>query len=418
MKILIPNASNSENVGDQAILFGLLSVLQSYAPNADIAIHAANPESYHGLLNILVKENLYSWAVFKKRGAVSRIIRCLELCFSFFCIKVSGRPVLVSKELQQLLYEYLHADLIVFNGGGYLRSQKGFTQSLNLFMQLWMFKFAALTKAKILVAPISFGPFAYSWQEKLSALVLKTSAQEILIREEISLARIAKYKMLKTKLSADLAFLLRPDKVKPKQFDRLTIGFTLRQWHPKKKQLEFEKNIAMVLIEIAQKYNAEIVPIVQVHSPQFGDADMEVTLRVLRTLKQAGVQACGIQLLKTIPEAFIAYRRVDVLLGMRMHSNILAAIQGTPFVAIAYEYKTRGLASMLGFDKYCVECAHIDARYLLSLLQEVIVNRTDLSHEVQIHLEKIRAHEHTIWKNILTEYKSSSASLLMLEPVL
>ena len=83
----------------------------------------------------------------------------------------------------------LTADLVVFPGGGYLRSKKGITQSLNLLMYLAIFYFAKLGRAKLLVAPISFGPFAYKWHERISAHVLKKS-DVIMVREKISFEMI------------------------------------------------------------------------------------------------------------------------------------------------------------------------------------------------------------------------------------
>jgi colanic acid/amylovoran biosynthesis protein len=55
------------------------------------------------------------------------------------------------------------------------------------------------------------------------------------------------------------------------------------------------------------------------------------------------------------PQALKAlYAELEVMIGTRMHANILSIISGTPVVAVAYEHKTAGIMNMLGLASFVV----------------------------------------------------------------
>src|SRR6185312_7874403 len=143
----------------------------------------------------------------------------------------------------KLINDYRQADLILFVGGGSLRSQKGLAQSLNLLMIVFVYKFAKLFKSRIIVTPISFGPFAYKWQEKYSARTLK-DLYLVSAREKYSYDILQKYKVNNLLLSTDYALLLNRKITKKSKSHKFILGFTLRRWLPKDKQLKFENYCA------------------------------------------------------------------------------------------------------------------------------------------------------------------------------
>ena len=142
MNILIPNAASPKNIGDLAILTGLLLMLPQ---NCKIKIHSHDPYSLSKELNQKqTSQTLYSWAVFEKKDIINRISRIMLLVLGiFFKIRFAHQRV-----LSKILDDYQNADIILFTGGGYLRSQNGITQSLNLIMLLLMLYYASTYKAK------------------------------------------------------------------------------------------------------------------------------------------------------------------------------------------------------------------------------------------------------------------------------
>ena len=84
-----------------------------------------------------------------------------------------------------------------------------------------------------------------------------------------------------------------------------------------------------------------------------------------------------------------------------MHSNILAALSGTPFVAISYEYKTEGIAELLGVKEYSIPCNKIDGGGLFELLERAYQSRGELSKKLTARISQIQKEEADRWHEIL-----------------
>jgi polysaccharide pyruvyl transferase WcaK-like protein len=65
MKILIPNATGPDNMGDQAILNGLLVCLDEAFPGHELTILSSSPQKYTGVKASRIDYNLYMWSVFQ-----------------------------------------------------------------------------------------------------------------------------------------------------------------------------------------------------------------------------------------------------------------------------------------------------------------------------------------------------------------
>ena len=66
------------------------------------------------------------------------------------------------------------------------------------------------------------------------------------------------------------------------------------------------------------------------------------------------------------------YGNMDIHIGTRMHSNILAMLSGTPVVAIQYEFKTSGLMDSIGLNDFVVDVNQIDPESLIHLVEKAI----------------------------------------------
>ncbi len=145
MKILIPNATDPRNTGDQAMLTSLLSLIGNTLPNATIRIHTVNPVTQKKLLRgISVEHSLLSWLIFEKPKLFHRFARCLQAAVAVFF------PFLISNaRLKSILRDYKKSDCIIFVGNGYLISTHGITQSIFLVLQLVPFVLAKFSKKPI-----------------------------------------------------------------------------------------------------------------------------------------------------------------------------------------------------------------------------------------------------------------------------
>jgi len=401
LSILIPNGTSPKNIGDLAMLTILKNLVNKAIPQAKITIHSTEPK-LHKSLGPNVKETLYSYTVFANPKPYVRLARLTRLAFYYLIYKHNLDFLIVYPLNKDILFrlcqDYKRSDLIVFVGGGYLRSKPGITQSLNLLMQLFMISFAKITSRPVIIAPISFGPFAYSWQEKLSSSVLN-GTKLIAARETISYQKMRNRGIKNTILSIDHALLL--EKIPNNKPHSRIVGFTLRQWLSKPEQTIFEQETAKALSLFAIKHNYSIQPILQVDAPQYGEDDRSVINRVIHLLKTNRVNVKPMVKVGGILSAQKIYSSLDFLVGMRMHANILAATQYTPYIGISYEYKTEGISKLLNLDSFCLKVNEVDSEKLSVLLEKQHRQLSSIRQKIQKKLVLLHHNEKPKWLNIL-----------------
>ncbi len=398
VKILIPNATSPKNVGDLAMLTVLIRILKSAYKNPKIVIHSVDPLMIDRKMASRIDETIYSHTVFKSRNLLVRLKRVCELLIKYLLYKINLN-ILPKNKLDELILDYKNSDLIIFVGNGNIRAKKGLTQSLNLLMLLMLFQISKLFPAKKIVSPISFGPFGYKWQETL-ALRAIDNLDLIAAREEFSFNVLKKNKVKNLIISSDHALL---SKIKVKKFRKAhpVVGFTIRNWLPKNEQLNFESDIILGLEKFTKLQKGAIQPIVQVNAPEYGEKDEEAVNRVIHGLKSKKVSVLKIKKAKDLKSALKIYSGIDLLLGMRMHSNILAATQGTPFVSISYEYKSMGISKQLKMDEYCVNCNDLDVNLIVQKLNKIYKQKNQLQKRFLKVISEIQTNELPRWTNLV-----------------
>ena len=99
------------------------------------------------------------------------------------------------------------------------------------------------------------------------------------------------------------------------------------------------------------------------------DRDREFCTRIAQRL--ADVRALMLEAPKDASLSLGLMRRVKAVLGMRLHSLIFAASQGTPFAGVAYDPKVSGFFDYLGQDNFCTLSECTSAR-LTALLEAAL----------------------------------------------
>lgn len=406
LNILIPNGTSPRNLGDKALLEGMISLINKIANNPIIWVHTTDPHLYSikDRFEFRLKSNITSWALFSNKKFSSKVLRILQLCVLLFGLKrqVQISVIPVNHELKKIIRNYIDADIVFFTGGGYLRSKKGVKQTLNLLMQCYPFMIASYLKKKIIVGPISFGPFGYKWQEKVVAQVLKT-ADIVAVREEISFKLLEAHGLSNSILTSDFAFFLEKSFQTKKKNKKFMIGLTIRNWFSETAQLQFENEIIESIKKVAEKKDIIVQPIIQVNAPMYGDFDAKIAHRMAEKLKKEKIKVAAIAAPTSVKEALQIYKKIDMLIGMRMHSNILAGISGTPFVGISYEHKTEGIAKQLGIDKYCIKSSELKRSILIKNIMNAYERKKQISKDMSQKISLIKRNESKKWRNIFHE---------------
>jgi colanic acid/amylovoran biosynthesis protein len=402
--ILIPNGTSPKNIGDHAILLALLDIVQKKYPTADIILHSTDPQLHNDPRIKTVRQTLYGWAVFENRNFFVRVWRLSRLFALYYVLRLkiitTSNSFKRSSAFHKLMRDYQSADLIVFTGGGYLRSGRGLTQTLNVLMQIFMFRFAKLWNKPIIVAPISFGPFAYRWQERVAMRALRDLAI-VSTRGEASYLILEVFGLKNLIRSSDLALLLeKTSKNQAARTGKVILGFTVRRWLRPAPQKKFEDAFTVAVVQFARESRCSVLPIVQVDAPEYGDDDAHITQHIAQELSRQGINVLPMRKVENVHDAQQVYAGIDVLLGMRMHSNILAAVEGTPFVALAYEHKTAEIAEMIGLGEYCIPCERVTAPALLTLLRAVYNMKDSLRNRMRNNLAVLRRREEERWASL------------------
>jgi len=290
--------------------------------------------------------------------------------------------------------------LIIFVGGGCWRSRAGIKQILNLALLLMVVQIAKKSPSRKIMAPISFGPFAYDWQKRLSARIM-SNLDLVTAREKLSFDLMKKLGVRNLKLSCDHGLLMERNQEVTVQEN--LVGFTIRNWSKSPQvQRALEQAYVQSLAKLQQKYNLTILPIVQVSLPGFPfEDDSLVVDRIYLALKEKEVSVLKPVIIGDVKNAMEVYSKLGLVLGMRMHSNIIAATQGVPFVAVSYEHKTEGIARQLSMDKFCLRFDQVNGKNLFEVLERAYQQRYLIKNVLSQRLKIIKSREEKRWLKIL-----------------
>ena len=225
MTVLIPNCGGKDNIGDLALTH--MAILAAKRKGAkEVVLHSFDPEKMPAVLETdRISPSFYYWALFEHRHV---LIRCYRLGLVLIALLLPTSVLsYFPSALKRILYDYQQADLIMFQGGGYLRSQKGITQQLNVLILLLHLAICRKFSKRVIMRPLSFGPFHSSLLQYMCALFLGM-AEIVYVRDPISYELLSSYGLHNLTEKEDDALSLSP--VKTSKRAKRTLGFTVREW--------------------------------------------------------------------------------------------------------------------------------------------------------------------------------------------
>lgn len=413
MRIALTHMSSDRNKGDHAILSATVKALRDLAPGARIT--AISAELPHAALDRLSETrltralgceivgtpvpSLRAFGGARARWAL-RLIRAELLVWA---IRLAGDRALrlASREDREFLRTLADADVVVAKGGSYLHSLGGAGEAIYLWRMLYPLRIARAYRRETVLLGVSFGE-RYSILTRALLRTALRSRPRIYVREPLSLAfarselGIAEEDL---QLIPDLAFSIAGQTRARPGGEELRIGVTVRRSRftdepPALALKRYEQALERVLSEALQADpRARIVFIPQVLE------DIPLAREIAAALAcPARVQALDADL--SLDELLALYAGLDVLIGTRLHSVILAAVCGVPFVHVMVEHtKSRGTLEMLGMESAGVPYEGITDAGLQHALQRAIVDREAISRRLQA---RVGAHRRTLEQALLT----------------
>lgn len=97
------------------------------------------------------------------------------------------------------------------------------------------------------------------------------------------------------------------------------------------------------------------------------------------------------------PEKLLTvFQDLDAMIGVRLHSTIIATLLGVPSIHLAYSPKGHSYFKMIGQERYCLPLDRLSTpegwRGLEASLDDLLVNRDNLSNHLTNRIEELRSH--------------------------
>ncbi len=328
-----------ENSGDEALLCGIIDNLRKSDEDIKICVLSKSP-----------KDTAEKYGV----HSVNR--------YNFF--KVS---------------KILKKSRLFISGGGSLLQDV--TSSKSLWYYISMIKLAKSKGVPVMVYANGIGPIEKQFNKKLAIRALEL-AKKITLREDGSYMFLKDMgiDMSKVEITADPALLIEPISKKEAiailekegiSADKKCIGISVRNW--KTEGADFEENISAALCDICKKY--DLFP---VFFPLKQPEDIEISHRIAKRLD---VESKVLECKYSAPEIIGIVGEMELMLCMRLHAVIYAAVRAVPSVNISYDPKVSNMASYLGLGD-SMEIPTLTKEDLTNQLSDIIENKDKIKNEL------------------------------------
>ena len=297
-KILISGYYGFSNAGDEAMLTAIVTSLKQQEPQVELTVISGHPE------------------VTARLHPVQAIHR-----FNFLEI---GRAM-------------AGTDLLLSGGGSLLQNV---TSRLSLYYYLSIIALAGLLGKKIMLFAQGIGPIRGRFSRWLTRLICQ-QADLITVRDDGSLDDLKSmgFDPESIRVTSDAVFSLPEGRKEAGtrllekmgvDLSRPLVGFALRHW---KGEERFIREFAQAADALKQQYQAQIVFV-----PLQFPADGELSAQVADAMENR-------QDVFILDQKFSTQEYQDLissfhlLIGMRLHALVFAAINDVPFMAISYDPK-------------------------------------------------------------------------------
>lgn len=389
--VVIIGDHNAANRGDQAILKGLLHVVQEAYTDPNITVLSNKPEAVtHFTQCQSVQSAFFGWSL--RDRTKRRFVRA-------WCngpLRPLARLLLGSDCLTGLKL-IRDADLVLMKGGSV------FTSVYGRRVMAW---FKLLDIAMRLGKPVavcgqSVGPLDDPYLLRAAKRIFPR-VDKLIVREQDSLCFVQENVGVLQNLSKlpDTAFFMPPKAgldpaaalgdegidvgrrplvtISVRELGRFLSlpGVTLTQ-------SGVEGVIAEAADHMIEKHGCSVV-FAGTCTGCFGYAfdDRVIAMRVLHLMRNR--RSARLLTDEYDSEELAAiYGLASLNIGMRMHSNILAMVAGTPSVGVAYEHKTSGIFRDLGLGKWWIGIDKLDAKRLCAMLDDAWCERVALAHQTR-----------------------------------
>ena len=377
-KILLIYSYSAKNAGDLAITLGALDLL-SDNKNEIITIsrYSENDEQYHESATYL-KKRYSDLKIFPSPFELNRNTSKLNLLKQYLngFLKILGLKN--NTEFKKLVKGF---DKVYFNGGNLLRCGS-ITDFIRLVALIYPLKVAIKANIPVVILPQSTAKINF-WGRKLLKPVLNDS-EKVYCREELTFETFKKsFPQAPLYLNTDLAFFIS-HRIKKETESAKKIAITTRsqtigdidELPANKKQL-IKRTLQGITHKLLEK-GYQVVFVVQTKK------DRTFTHEIFSDFKKQDTKVEFFENYNPI-ELIKFYSTCDLLLGMRLHSIILALTAGTP--CIGYFEENWGLKNPGIIEAFNQDFIYTDDNHELKLLSLIQNKLKQGFNSEELHLK-------------------------------
>jgi polysaccharide pyruvyl transferase CsaB len=359
-KIVICGNYGATNVGDEAILDGILDLIGSAYPDAEITVLSSNPEAT------------------KKQHNVA----------SVFMVPAGIRSLLngiLHGTLKETLRTIKNSDVFFLGGGGL------FTDEKLKAVVIWFLQgiTAIWYKKRLFMIGQSVGPLRSWIGQKLTSYIFQR-ASVVTVRDSFSAGVLRDLNVPTPHVLADPAFAVHTDIVPTLKREKFVV-WTARPWSLKVSDVggSVSGSSKVPKIGSSEKQYADCARLVDWLFEVHGLKSVFVPFQVHQD-KDAVVLKTIFDMVKN-PEAVEMYEYTDELheilelfskatavVGMRLHSFIFSIMAHTPLLALSYSSKVKGLLDDAGMSDYILPWGQASFSDLKLRFEKLLLNHDAL----------------------------------------
>jgi len=296
-----------DNLGDEAVLYAIVSALRRENPRLNITVLSNNPQKTESLYKV---KAVNRWKLKEVAGALRR------------------------------------ADMLISGGGSLLQDVTSPTSLLYYLGVIWL---AKIFKKKVFIYSQGFGPVNRPWARRLVRHLLQ-KVDYITLRDEVSAEDLRALGISRPPVvvTADPVLGLSGSPVDKNKgmellrqagadLNRPMVGFALRRWRGEEVYLPAVAELADRLME-----EGALPVFIPFHHPE----DLEAARQIMKLMKRR--EAVLLKKELTVEEMLSVASCLDLMVGMRLHSLIMASACGKPVVGLSYDPKVDRFLKMVG----------------------------------------------------------------------
>lgn len=351
-RILISGYYGFNNIGDESILTAVVGSLRERLPETEITVLSQNPESTaakYGVKSV-------------NRRSVPTIIRAVKNC-----------------------------DLLISGGGSLLQDV---TSRKSILYYLFIMRIAQLLGKKFFIYSQGIGPIVSKWNCRLTARVL-SGASGIVVRDIASKELLVRIGVPEKRIAVTADPVLRIKKadlnsgaeiLKKEGFHnedgRVVCGFAVKE---RRLDSGFLQELCISAERLVRERNCRVVLI-----PFHFSEDMPAIELMEEYLAQKGLaeQVCAVKHKYLTEEMLSIIGNMDVLVGVRLHALIHAAIMEVPMIGISYDPKINSFLHSIGMKAMC-SIYDFKNEFFMEEFDKTLANREKIQEMVRAHVEEL-----------------------------